>query len=184
MKMKSPPVHDRLAETPFNATVRIDTVDDPYGSVLGEKVRVLRSLRDDPVGALHAAGQIEYYHYLVARHWQSAYQIAEVGGARAIDPTREAVDGGLIPEFFTDQKRKALGDLFKAKQALGEQGNILVHDVLANGMTIRAAALKRGAVAERDRLYIGRRFRECLETLALLFGYLTSVTHRGTNHAR
>jgi hypothetical protein len=43
--------------------------------------------------------------------------------------------------------------------------------VLGRGMSIAQAAYIRGMSSETDRKYIGKRFRECLSTLALRFGY-------------
>jgi hypothetical protein len=70
------------------------------------------------------------------RHWQAAYENAEIGGVRAIDPGKEAVDGGRLPEVLTDQQRRAVVDLKNARLALGPEGNQLVIDVLAKGWSI------------------------------------------------
>lgn len=149
------------------------TVDDPEN---GEKITVLRSLRIDPLAALHARRQIDEAEYYAGRHWQRAYELAELGGSRAIDPTREAVDGGKYPEPLSDIQARAFNELATASKALGMEGESIVKDVLARGMPILHVAAARGLTTERELLYIGKRFRECLNTLAVTFGYAMKGT--------
>lgn len=164
-------VHDRRAlEVGRNAVVGTISVDDPYGQP-GDKILVFRSLRTDPLAAMHDAGHVDEAQLHAGRRWQRAYELAEVGGATAIDPTREAVDGGRIPEPFTDEQREAVGELAKASRALGLEGESIVRDILGRRYTVSVAAAARGLISEPEKKYIGRRFRECLETLAVLYGY-------------
>jgi hypothetical protein len=116
-------------------------------------------------------GQIDQCDYVAGRHWQAAWENAEIGSMRAIDPTREAVDGGSLPEMLTDTQRRAVQDLKAAREALGKEGHQLICDVLGRGMSITQAARNRGLQSETDRKYAGKRFRECLSTLAIHFGY-------------
>jgi hypothetical protein len=169
-----PAIHDRRATDLLqNAVVAPITVDDPHALNPGDKIVVMRSLRDDPLGAMHASNQIDEAQYMAGRHWQKAFELSEVGGAKAIDPTREAVDGGQIAQSsITDSQRRAFADLIKASRALGMEGEAIVRDILGRHMTVALTAAKRGLHGERERLYIGRRFREALETLAQTFGYV------------
>jgi hypothetical protein len=165
-------VHDRRAHDLLrNAQVTIDEVDDPLALNPGDKIVVLRSTRNDPLADMKSKGQIDQCDYVAGRHWQAAYEHAEIGGVRAIDPSKEAVDGGRLPEMLTDQQRRAVQDLKAARLALGPEGNSLVTDVLAKNWTISQAAAERGRYGEAERKYIGKRFRECLATLAKRFGY-------------
>jgi hypothetical protein len=167
-------VHDRtISLARMKAPVAPIEVDDPFAIAHDGRQRIVvsRSLRDDPVAALHAARQIDEAQYQAARYWQRAYEIVGGAGARAIDPTREPVDGGRIAGPFSDVRLTAVETLARATKVLGREGDGLVHDVLGRGMTIAAAADKRGASSTRAQLYVGRRFRECLETLAKEFGY-------------
>jgi hypothetical protein len=90
---------------------------------------------------------------------------------RAVDPAREAVEGGRLPELLTDTQRRAVQDLKAAREALGREGHQLIRDVLGSGMSITQAACNRGLLSEVDRKYTGKRFRERLSTLAVRFGY-------------
>lgn len=163
-------VHDRLSsDLPINSRVAVAIVDDPYSQV-GEKIQVIRSIRNDPLAALHSRRQIDDAQMTAGRKWQALYEGAEVGSIRAIDPGKEAVDGGGIIEPITDHQIKSLRGLKESKQALGMEGYILVRDILAESLTMAQAAQKRGMGTEPEVKYIGRRFRECLETLAILWG--------------
>lgn len=161
-------VHDRRSQDlPINSVVAPLIVDDPEG----DKIVVLRSLRDDPIGAMHARGQVDEAQYAAARHWQRCYEAVEISGAQAIDTTKEAVDGGRMPEMLTDQYSKAYRDLVIAGKKLGLEGEAIVRDVLGRGMPLLHAAAARKLTTERELIYFGGRFRECLNTLALVFGY-------------
>jgi hypothetical protein len=163
-------VHDRISRDLLrNAQVAPVDVDDPYEP--GGKIVVLRSTRHDPLAEMQAKGQIDQCDYVAGRHWQAAWENAEIGGVRAIDPGREMVDGGRLPELLTDTQRRAAQDLSAARGALGHEGHALICDVLGRGMSITQAACNRGLVSEVDRKYTGKRFRECLSTLAVRFGY-------------
>lgn len=165
-------IHDRKAVDLTHRDVAPIDVADPYE--IGATITVLRSLRDDPLGAMHAAGQVDNVQYLAGRHWQKAYELAEIGGARAIDYTREYVDGGQIPQpTISDSQAKAFSDLSKARKALGDYGSSVVYDVLACHMTIKECANRRMMTREIELNFIGRRFRECLSTMAVVFGYST-----------
>jgi hypothetical protein len=163
-------VHDRTSRDLLrNALVAPVEVDDPYEE--GAKIMVLRSTRHDPLAEMKSKDQIDQCDYIAGRHWQAAWENAEIGSVRAIDPTREAVDGGRLPDMLTDIQRRAMQDLKAARGALGREGHSLICDVLGRGLSIGQAASNRGLSSEADRKYTGKRFRECLSTLAIRFGY-------------
>jgi hypothetical protein len=64
-----------------------------------------------------------------------------------------------------------------AGKKLGLEGEAIVRDVLGRGMPLLHAAAARKLTTERELIYFGGRFRECLDTLALVFGY--AMTTRG-----
>jgi hypothetical protein len=168
-------VHDMRANTrATHGDVAPITVDDPHEQ--GAQIVVMRSLRDDPLAALHAARQIDEVQYLAGRYWQKAYELAEIGGARAIDYSRAKVDGGGIPQpTISDVQAKAFADLSNARKALGDYGSSIVYDVLACHMTIKACANRRMMTREIELNFVGRRFRECLDTMAVVFKLATGV---------
>jgi hypothetical protein len=170
--LAGPPVHDRRARELTHQDVAAEEVDDPFEE--GAKILVLRNLRDDPIAAMRQAGQVDECQYMAGRHWQKAYELAEIGGAKAIDYSATKVDGGKIPEpTVTDTQARAFADLSKARTALGEYGSSIVFDVLGCHLTIAQTSNRRMMTSEAELKYVGKRFRECLDTMAIIFGYQT-----------
>ena len=164
----SAPVHDRRATDLLrNAQVAVIEIDDPYEP--GAKIVAIRSTRDDPLGDMHARGQIDEAQYHAGRAFQRDFETAE-RGPRAIDPSKEAVDGGLPPEPLTDSQIKAMDGLKRAYRDLGLDGQALAHDILVHSKTRAQVAASRGLVGKRWEEYFGMRFRECLDCLALVYG--------------
>lgn len=163
--------HDRRA-TEFNAGiigfVQPIEVDDPLE--LGGKLIVMRSTRDDPLGDLHARRMIDEAQYHAGRAFQNDFQKAE-RGPKAIDFTKEAVDGGVMPEPITEAQRGAARQLAIVYKALGQDGAALTHDVLVHNKTRAQIAQSRGLTGRRWEEYYGMRFRECLDCLALVYGF-------------
>jgi hypothetical protein len=187
-------VHDRTAAVlPLNARVVIDTVDDAYGiaefaaydpkrrefvSTGPAKVTVIRSIRTDPLGALKAQGLVDEVQFLAGQIWGWSYLRAEIGGLKAIDPTAQCVDGGRLAIPLSEQVQRALARLRAARAALGNDGDALVVDVIGKGLTLARAADARGLGTKSGREYVGRRFRECLDCLAVVFGCATDSGSR------
>ena len=82
----------------------------------------------------------------------------------------EAVDGNPPREGLTDTQVKAWQWLTKCYRKLGGDGSALVHDALIGNMTAKQIATARGLCVADER-YISRRIGECLDTLAVTFGY-------------
>lgn len=163
-------VHDRRSHDLLrNAQVAVDEVDDPYEA--GGKIVVLRSTRHDPLMDRKNRKYIDQAQFVAGRHFEMAFEHSEIGSVRAIDPSKEAVDGGRLPEMVTDAQRKGWQDLTAAKGELGPWGYDLVCDVLGRKLSINQAAMKRNMNRELDRKYMGRRFDECLQSLAYRYGY-------------
>jgi hypothetical protein len=166
-------VHDRRSQDLLrNAEVAAVEVDDPLALEPGDKIVTLRSIRNDPLARLHSHRQIDEAQYQGGRAFQDDWEKAE-RGPRAVDPTREYVDGGQAREPITERQRKAVLRLNRAERELGSEGSALVHDVLILGMTMEQIGQRRGLIAQRWKDYFARRFRECLDRLALIYGFAT-----------
>ncbi len=76
-------------------------------------------------------------------------------------------------EPITEGQRKAVLRLNRAERELGADGSALVHDVLVHGLTMDQVGQRRGLRTQRWNEYFSRRFRECLDRLALLYGFAT-----------
>ena len=155
-----------------NAEVATVEIDDPMALEPGEKIVALRSIRNDPLGRLHSHRQIDEAQYQGGRAFQNDWEKAE-RGPRAVDPTREYVDGGQAREPITESQRKAVLRLNRAERELGADGSGLVHDVLVHGLTMEQVGQRRGLCTKRWHDYLSRRLRECLDRLALIYGFAT-----------
>jgi hypothetical protein len=165
--------HDRRSQDlPRNAEVAAVEVDNPLAVDPGERIVALRSIRDDPLARLHTHHQIDEAQYQSGRAFQQDWERAE-RGPRAVDPTREYVDGGQMREPITEGQRKAVLRLIRAERELGADGSALVHDVLVHGLTMAQIGEKRGLRTQRWKDYFARRFCECLDRLALIYGFAT-----------
>jgi hypothetical protein len=166
-------VYDRMsADLPINAVVAPAVVDDPIEH--GAKLKVLRSLRDDPLASMHSRGHIDDAQMAAGRLWQRYREHSEVGGARAIDPTKEAVDGGRFKEPDITRQSRALAELKRAdamfKKAHDDMAPSLIYDVLARNMSITEIAQARSITSGRQICYLMERFRGALDDLAKLWG--------------
>jgi hypothetical protein len=166
-----PTPHDRRAEgLPRGASVAVVEVDDPMEP--GARIVAVRSIRDDVLAALRARSQISECQFQAGRAWQRLYRQAEIGGVLSIDPAKMRVDGGNAAERGARQIRAVLR-LTHLRHALGANGDTVLRDVLVAGMTLRAIAAMRGLDARagsNDLVFLGRRLRECLDTVAREFG--------------
>src|SRR5438105_1436062 len=150
-------VHDRRShDLPRNAEVAAVEVDDPLGLEPGDKIVTLRSIRNDPLARLHSHRQIDEAQYQSGRAFQDDWERAE-RGPRAVDPTREYVDGGQAREPITEGQRRAVLRLNRAERELGADGSALVHDILIHGMAMEQVGQRRGLRTQRWSDYFARR---------------------------
>ena len=77
-------------------------------------------------------------------------------------------------EPITEGQRKAVLRLNRAERELGADGRALVHEVLVLGLTMEQIGQRRGAPGQRWIDYFAKRFRECLDRLALIYGFATA----------
>lgn len=155
-------VHDRKStDRQANRQYAVMEVDDPYAP--GEKIAVLRQLRHDQLAWYHTHGQIDEAQYLAGRAYQRDYEAAE-RGARAIDPTREHVDGGPGIDPLPVTQIAARNKLVAIESILGRYLVRIVQAVLIHGAEIKSLARTQ---SKADRALVGRMFRMGLELLAV-----------------
>jgi hypothetical protein len=170
---RSAKIHDRRAQDlPRNAEVAEVEVDDPLALEPGEKIVTLRSIRNDPLGRLHSHHQIDEAQYRGGRAFQDDWEKAE-RGPQALDPTREYVDASPSREPVTERQRRAVLRLNRVIRELGADGSLLVREVLILGLTMEQIGNRRGLSGQRWMDYFSKRFRECLDRLALIYGFAT-----------
>lgn len=161
-------VYDRMsADLPTGSQVVATVVQDHTG----DYIRVLRSVRDDPLAGMLSRGQIDAAQFEAGRLWQRYREDSEIGGCQAIDTTREAVDGGRFKEPDITKMSKALRELKAAHDELEAYDNSLINDVLASRMSITQIAAARSVTSGRQICNLMERFRGALEELAVLWGF-------------
>lgn len=115
---------------------------------------------------------IDEAQYQGGRAFQDDWERAE-HGPQAVDPTRDYVDGGQVREPITEAQRKAVLRLNRIERELGADGSALVPEVLILGLTMEQIAQRRELRGQRWIDYFAKRFRECLDRLALIYGFAT-----------
>ncbi|MGX4803151.1 hypothetical protein [Bradyrhizobium guangdongense] len=171
-------LHDRRSrDLPFNAERAEVEIDNPLALDLDEKIIAMRSIRNDPLARLHSHHQIDEAQYRGGRAYQNDWEKAK-RGPQAMDPTREYVDGTRSGELVIESQRKAVLRLNRVERELGTDGSALVHDVLVLGLTMDQIGQRRAVRTQRWNDYFARRFRECLDRLALVYGFATDASVR------
>jgi hypothetical protein len=176
--------YDRRAQDlPLNAEVAAVEVEDPLGLEPGDKIVGLRSTRGDPLAKLHTHHQIDEAQFRGGRAYQNDWEKAE-RGPKAVDLTRERVDGGQMREAITEGQRQAVARLNRIEHELGADGTSLVHEVLVLGMSMQQVGERRGLITQRWKDYFARRFQECLDRLALFYGFAAPAHIPVKSHLR
>src|ERR1700704_932101 len=153
--LRASTAHDRRSHDLLrNAEVAAVEVDNPLALEPGEKIVALRSIRNDPLARLHTHHQIDEAQYHGGRAFQNDWERAE-RGPRAVDPTREYVDGGQMREPITEGQRKAVLRLNRAERELGADGSALVHDILVHGLTMEQVGQRRGLPSAGRNISLG-----------------------------
>jgi hypothetical protein len=158
-------IHDRRSKDTLAAGRYASIeVDDPYER--GEKIEVIRQLRGDPLARLHAHRQIDEAQYHAGRAYQADWERAE-RGARAIDPSKEAVDGGRFPEPLTEPQIASRKRLVEAQRELGRRLTRVLEAVVIHGMTMEQIAQSESQSLIKMQ---GNLFRTALNELAIFYG--------------
>lgn len=173
-----PQVHDRRAKESNRgvaAYLSVVEVDNPLAMEAGEKIEAVRNTRNDPLGGMHARKTIDDAQYWAGRAFQADFEAAE-RGPRAVDPGKEYVDGGKMPEPITEAQQKAAKQLARAYRALEQDGSSLIHDVLIHAQSYRQIAAARGFSGERWEKFFGMSVHLHLHTLAWVYGFAKEPT--------
>lgn len=170
-------VHDRrnTDALPNTKTAPI-LIDDPYALEFGEKTVVVIAVRET-LPSLRARNVIDEAQYQAGRRFESFFY-ATNAGLKAINLETPYVDTSFNGISISDAHCDAVEGLKRADRALGLEGSSLMRDVLIAGMSFVQIASLRGMKSEVEIKYIGKRFRECLDTLAKHFGFANQDSDR------
>ena len=126
------------------------------------------NMNESYAGFLYSRKAIPESDWKAALRITRAYESMGGAGAKAIDYEYEHVDGGQIARTITDKHLFASETLKEAHNALGPEGYDLTLKFAAMGLRPREVAQK-----EARQVYYRERFKECLDTLAVLWGLKT-----------
>jgi hypothetical protein len=161
-------VHDRRAtDIIINARVAARVVDDPLE--LGAQISVIVSLRDDPLMSLRSCHAIDDAQLNAGREWQRLFDLCEGGAMRS--GLTEFVDGRRSDGGGIDARMDAYVSMLNCKEALGDEGHALMRRFLGHRCTIADIAAERGYTSKFKIKCLGVRVRECLNTVAIEFGF-------------
>lgn len=157
------------------AAVSIIEVDNPHYSrdhhgTSGnpKKIQVSYNPNESYVGYLYSKSLINEACKKAGDRVRQAYERIGGAGARAIDYSKEPVDGGSRAQDIPDQMIEAGRLLREVHGVLGPQGHSLVLDLAGAGLWPRDLAPRDSSMQR----YLSMRFRECLESLAVHWGYM------------
>jgi hypothetical protein len=149
-------------------------VDDPYD---GTRLTVVRNA-GDPVEDLLSRRQIDEAQYRAALRVRMLHERAGAVGARAIDYSREHVDGGQIYVDVPLGQAEAAQGLRAVCVQLGMLDYQIVIAIAGEGRRVAEVASVIGGDSEAARKYVGRRFRDALNTLVSYWGFGTTAKAR------
>jgi hypothetical protein len=133
-------VGDKSFSVPTSSVAPV-MVPDPYSE--GGYILAMRSVRDDLPAYLHTHRQIDDHQFAAARLYQRDVEMSEQDGLRAIDPTREHVDGGLPPEPLSERQQDARKRRTGAETSMGLINAPIVYSIIVEGMTYSQILLKK-----------------------------------------
>ena len=153
------------------------TVENPLASPSApdeqKRTKAVRALRDDRLALLHHRGQINSRLFKAGRGYQALCEGAEIGGIAGQDLTRPMVDGGGQQSHpLSDRQINSTKELARLRGVLGRNGRALIDLVLLESKSLREIAQLYYSDDNRSTMiYIGKRFREALSTIAKELGY-------------
>jgi hypothetical protein len=140
---------------------------------------IIVSLREDPIGRMHARRQVDEAQYSAARAYQRLYDTATIGNLSPADPSRIRVDGGKAPDPISAARMAAATRLRSVEGTLkdwhGHAGLSLTRCVLTGGKSVDKAARDFGASSDRELRSWAWLFRKCLDVLARALGFANSA---------
>lgn len=154
-------------------------VDDPYEP--GNKITVPANVRHDPLARMYNQKEIDDAQYLAGEKLRMCIEKAGGTGAAAADWTRPFVDHSVSFKEVALTQLQAGRELKRAHAMLGFQNYRLVHGVVFDGLNGSLIAQARGHI--HDRKAVKAVVRDCLEQLAIMWGYLTGERYRNKRAA-
>lgn len=132
-------------------------------------ITALVNIRESAVETLFARGQLDKAQKRAADRFRGFWEAMGGAGAKAMDYTREYVDGGRSAESLTDRQINAGKELMQARSLLGARNYDLVCKICGEGF-----ALDEICRSKREKLTAADNLRSNLNDLAAMWGMLST----------
>lgn len=153
--------------------VRAHWIENPYRDTQpnAQFIEAKVSIRESPAAWMFSHGHLDTAQLRAANRFRQLYERAGGGGPRAMDTTKEPVDGGNITDGITDSKTDAAKELHRARQKLGnDDAYELVERVCAERLWIKDIE-----VTKYRRTRAANNLRSNLTVLAEFWGYQGTI---------
>lgn len=139
-----------------------------------KKIRAAFNSKESPVMWMHARNWVTDSQAMAATEFRRLYEMCGGAGARAIDFTKEPVDGGGYIDPISDRRMDAAKELMQVQHRLGRSGYDLVERVCGQLFFIKqVAAQYRNSSSKRYETKLANQLKDCLDVLAIDWGYQT-----------
>lgn len=151
----------------------------------GAMLPVAVNVRESAIDEMRNRNRINAAQAEAGERFRRVWERASVGRSKAIDTTKEYVDGGLLGDPLTDDLIQASKELREISQSLGMIGASMLVLIIGQGVLIRDVARRwsdAGGIVSGNRAegYISARFIEALDDLVRLWKLeATGIRHEG-----
>ena len=114
------------------------TIDDPLEP--GARMVATVNVRESAVAHMVSRRRLNASQEAAGERFRQLWERAAIGRSRAIDPAKEAVDGGKIGDPMTDDMVRAARELDKALKSVGPAASSILISVVGEGQRIEDAA--------------------------------------------
>lgn len=177
-KRKQQPQHIPQELGHRKATVIAVDIDNPYFNAAQEgeagnvkQIRAAVNMMESPAAHWLHKGLIDVAEYRAATHFRALFERAGGTGAKAMDFTREKVDGGGFTTPISDSRIDATNKLAELHGVIGRDGVGLVTTICG-----QCTPMNEAYPVKRDRDKAGHICRAMLTRLAEYWGWKTRPT--------
>lgn len=143
-----------------------DTVPDPFAPT--RKITVTRNMVA-PVDTLRKRRELNAAEVVACERFRDLYDSARIGGARAVDYTREPVDGGTLTQPLSVEVMRANAELAAICRVpgVGKEGFALLVRIVGEERGLMEVARQWGGGTDARRVvgYVRLRFLEAVRAL-------------------
>lgn len=145
----------------------------PASSGNPRRIKAAYNLLESPIVYMIAKGQVTQAQGEAGLHFRRIFEAAGGVGAKALDYSREPVDGGAPIDPVNARQWRAAQKLREAHALLGGPAYDIVREVCGQGVFIRQLHATKHA-----QTMAGKRLQTALSVLAYHWGYETKATRR------